>query len=179
VTEQEFVKLFNGTIIKEEYMSFNLEGYQAEKPEESGFEAFKYEGPVRVNYARVIQSEKISEYYNTGIGANICEIELEVTEGAFARRKLWKRTNLDTQVVDKNDKLPVQKLADQLVALDLKFSNLDELQDCCEKLVTITPIIKAWGAQMKKDEPKVQMFNFKGVHDGVAWSEPSGTASSF
>lgn len=140
---------------------FDLKDYKPEAPEKgTDFEPFKYKGAVRVNYARLAKSEKASEYNKTEAGANLFEMEVEVTDGDYAKRKLWKRANLDTQIADKKGKLPVQRLADQLFAVGLQFSSIEELGNCCNELVEMTPEISAY--YFKGDDGKnVQVWNLK------------------
>lgn len=173
-------EMFNGTILTEKEseelnMSFNLGNYKAEAPKDSAFEPFKYEGPVSVNSAKVVQSEQASEFYGTGVGANIFELELQVLQGENEGRRIWRRWNLDTTVADKKGKLPVQKLADQLFTLGIEFTDLETLQTACDKLVTIKPIIKAWKAKIGKDD--TQQWNFKGVATDN-WEEQGSTATT-
>ena len=156
-------------------MSFNLSGYKPEAPADSNFEPFKYEGPVRVNSARINQSEQASDYYGTPVGSNIFELEVEITEGEFAKRRLWKRFNLDTDKREgKKNVLPVEKLANQLFPLGLEFTDIEDLRACCEELVNMTPVIKAYRAKINKDE--VQVWNIKGKSDKAVASSPVGAS---
>ena len=145
--------------------AFDLSGYTAEAPKDGGFETFKYDGPCQVNHARVVQSTEASEFYKTPVGTDLWECELEVLQGEFAKRKLWKRFNLGSEVAStgKVPKTPVQKLADQLFTLDLEFKNVEELNVCNSKLVDMTVMVKAYGTKLPGREEKSQLFNFKGV----------------
>jgi len=71
-----------------------------------------------------------------------------IIQGDFAGRKLWKRFNLDsTKAEGKTPKTPIQKLADQLFTVGLEFSNIETLNQACDKLVEMTIVVKAWGAK--------------------------------
>lgn len=169
-TPDEVIKQFNGRLAtKEEIRMFNLSGYKAEAPKEGGFEPFNYDGEVVINYARIVQSEKASEYYNTDVGANLFEMELMVAEGDNEGRKFWKRYNLDTAIVDSKGKLPVQKLADQLSVLGVEFTDLESLEAKLDELVSLVPVVKARRAKI--DGKDLQIVNFKGLADGTGSSE--------
>lgn len=154
----------------------SMKGYKPESPKEggSGFEAFKYEGPVVINKAIVSVNETVdSEFYPKG--CNQIEIEAEVQDGEFARRKLWKRFNLDDAKMDKKGKTSVMKLADQLWAVGLEFSDLDSLKAACEKLASMTINIKAWPVDFKEGgRSPVQMWNIKSVAT-EKWTETATT----
>lgn len=142
----------------------DLTGYKPEAPEtNSGFEPFKYEGPVRVNKAVISVNDKIdSEYY--AIGCNQIDIEVEVLQGEFTGRRLWKRFNLDSEKADGKGKTPAMKLADQLFTVGLAFTNMDSLTVACNTLVDQTILIKAWVA--KFNDKTMQAWNIKGVFTG-------------
>ena len=155
--------VFDGKVltVKEYDDMFDLKDYKPEAPKEGGFEPFKYEGPVKFNYARVEKSEKESEFYKTPVGAKLFSIEMEVLAGDNKKRKFWRRWNLDTTVSDKKGKLPAQKLADQLFACGLEFTDEAGLMKCAEELVSSVYEIKAWSAKMP-DKTVLQMWNLKG-----------------
>ena len=141
---------------------FNLEGYKPEAPADSEFKQFKYEGPAKVEFARLEKSTQASEYYQTPEGSNLFAVKvttLQIPAGENMVRSIWKTWNLDTTVMSqaKVPKLPVQKLADQMFACGLEFANLEELQKCGETLVSGHWIIKA-----RPNEKFGQMFDFKG-----------------
>lgn len=163
---------FNAQEVK---MSFDLSGYTPEKPSGGDFEPFNYDGPVKVNYARIVSSDEASDFHKTPAGANLFEMELEVTQGEYSKRKFWKRFNLDSQITSgkKNPKTPVQKLADQLFQAGIEFKDLDDLRIACEKLVTIRLIVKARKAKINNDV--VQVCNISGVAP-ADWAEEKETA---
>ncbi len=149
---------------------FDLSGYKPESPTDgAGFEPFKYDGACRVNKSIISVNDGLdTDWYPAG--CNMIDIEVEVLEGEFAKRKLWKRYNLDSTKVSekaKKPKTPVQKLADQLFPLGLEFSNLNELRAVNEKFATMTITVKAWGSKFPGDTEKKQQWNIKGVSNGA------------
>ena len=153
----------------------DLSGYKPESPNDGGFEAFKYSGPVTVEHAIVSENMAVdSEFYP--MGCKQIDIEVKVAEGDYAGRKLWKRFNIDSETEDKKGKTPVKKLADQLFAVGLTFANETELEACCEKLVGMDIIVKAYPVDFKDGRDKVQMWNIKGKA-GEADKKPGQTVA--
>ena len=157
-------------------MSFNsLSGYKPQKPAEGGgFEPFKYEGRVKVNYARVEEQEKTTEFSTAG--DKILKMELECLDAPNAKRKLWKNYNLDNEKADKKGKTPIMKLADQLFALDLEFNDKESLENVLVAFASMTVLVKAWPAKFA--DKTIQMFNLKGVSP-EAWEEDSSGQAAF
>src|SRR3990167_1681023 len=144
-------------------MSFEqLEGYKPQDPADSGFEPFRYEGPVKINKAIIgVNNNVDSEFYP--IGCNQIEIEAEVVKGENEGRKLWKRFNLDSNKAEgkKSPKTPIQKLADQFFAVGLEFKDMDSLKDACAKFADMVIFIKAWPGKFGGETK--QIWNIKGI----------------
>lgn len=161
---------------------FNLSGYKPESPTDSDFSPFKYEGTVRFNYARISKAEKANDY-GTSIGDEIFEVEVEIISGDFAKRKLWKKFNLDSnETSGKAKKTAVQKLADQLFACGLEFNTSVELVACAGKLVDTPVNIKAYPIKIKDKKTnkteEIQMWNLKGfATEGQEENVPDGTTA--
>ncbi len=155
----------------------DLTGYKPEAPESSGgFEPFKYEGPVKINKAVISINDKVdSEYYPRG--CNQIDIEVEVIQGDLTGRRLWKRFNLDSEKMDGKGKTPVKKLADQLFAVGVEFSDMDSLAAACASLIDMNIVIKAWVSKFSGKTN--QAWNMKGVFDGAVEQVASETSVSF
>lgn len=171
----------NGTILtkeeKEKDMK-SLSGYTPEIPKDGGdFEPFKYEGPVRVNKAvisTVSDPKDATEYYP--LGCQKIDIEVEVIgDSEYAKRKLWKRCNLDSETTDKKGKTPTMKLADQLFSAGFEFHDEDSLLAVCEQLVDSELLIKAWSSKI--GDRTLQLWNIKGLSTGEEQSQLSSKVS--
>lgn len=172
---QKIKKVFNGTLVKaseklktdlqhkeeEENMAFELKGYTPEEPSSSGFEPFKYEGLAVVEKAEQTINEDVdTAFYPKGCTQE--EISVTILDGDYAGRKLWKRFNVDATKADDGKKTPVQKLADQLFAVGLSFSDNKSLDEANKALTGMKIIVKAWIADFKDDRGKRQLWNIKG-----------------
>lgn len=155
--------------------------YKPEAPSEgSGFEPFKYTGAVKINKAEVTINEKGgTEFYPQG--CQIAEIEAEVLAGEFKGRKLWKRFNIDEEPSE-GKKSPAQKLADQLSAVGLTFSDDDGLNRAFLALKNMRIIVKAWPATFDKgsdSEKTMQLWNIKKVAPENWEAEAKETSPAF
>ena len=144
-------------------MTMELAGYQPEKPSDGGFEPFKFEGKATVEKSIISEhAGKHSDFY--GIGDNVIDITATVMEGDFIGRKLFKRFNLDSEKTSgKGNKTPAMKLADQLFAVGLEFSSIQELRATNEKFAGMDIHVKAWAADFKDGRGPQQMWNIKGL----------------
>ena len=140
----------------------DLSGYKPEEPKELTNDAFSYKGPVNVLFARIEESEQESEYYGTPAGSNVFSVCLEVPEDAEenAKRRVYKKWQLDSAVIDKKEKTPVHKLADWLYGAGLTFKDLDGLKKVAEQLVSKPFEANIWIIKMKGGD-MVQMSAMK------------------
>ena len=110
-------------------------------------------------------------------GRETLRFELEVLEGPFKGRKLWKKFNLDMEKADKKGKTPSMKLADQLHVIGLWFSTHEELAAVNEKFVGMTVNVKAWGIKFKDRDDKVQVFNLMATGAAKSSATPASKPS--
>ena len=117
-------------------MQFNLTGFTPEAPQESSNDAFKYEGLVNVLEAGMKVGEKESTYYGTAAGTEFLSITLEVPADAEAnaKRRLFKKFHLNSDVKDNKGKTQAEKLADWVSEAGIIIMTEDDIPRLIERL---------------------------------------------
>lgn len=146
--KQTLITVFNG---KETNMQFNLQSYTPEAPKESTNEPFKYEGRVNVLEAEIKINEKASEYYGVGIGSKYLSFCLEVPEDAdeHAKRRVYKKFQIESEMKDSKGKTPAHKLADWVKEAGLVVVTEDDVPRICQRLLSEPVYAKLWAISIK------------------------------
>lgn len=144
----KLIAVFDG---EESEMQFNLTGYTPEAPVVSSNEPFAYEGVVNVLEAEMKVGEKESPFYGTPAGTEYLSICLEVPHDAEenAKRRIYKKFHLNSDIKDSKGKGQAEKLADWIKGAGLTITTGDDIPGLINTLKTNTICAKLWVIKIK------------------------------
>lgn len=155
----KLIAVFDG---KETNMQFNLTGYTPEAPVVSSNEPFAYEGVVNVLEAEMKVGDKESSFYGTPAGTEFLSICLEVPHDAEenAKRRIYKKFHLNSDVKDRKGKGQAEKLADWIQSSGLTITTGEDIPVLLNSLLTQTICAKLWVIKIKNVKDGKEVVDF-------------------
>lgn len=158
----------------------SLSGYKPEQIDDNDFEVMTGKNiPVKVNYSRIEEVEAGEDYE----GYERLKYELEVIDGKYKGRKLWKSYNLSSDKAtgkEGKEKTPLQKLADVFFTLGLgEFSTKEQLEALNDKFASQEYLVscRKIPAERSRDGKDVQLHTITAVKP-ENWEEKEESKSS-